>query len=441
MHCFFALPLAVLVFMSALPHGTAASTHMRAFMGGTAITSSLETPLDEALKDEKTVGDYHRSLEDEKPRKEPKDEKQKDSSMWRGVSNIPLGLAQLIGITWVLVLGSTPIFIYKMDNRKVTHTGIFLSGLMWAALFGGLFMFTNIIVFQSGHFERERSLTIIECCYFMTQVITTVGYGDITPVFPRGQIFVGIYVLISFFVIALLISEMQTIVVQKVTLYKDILKTKVGKVRSEESKALRAVEFKPEQPSLVNLAAPAILFALIALAWIVFFHFYPGEEKLWTEACYMVLITLTTVGFGAVTPVTEGGMLFSAFFMFIGTAALVSTVTNFSTYTLQRTAWEEWDPKQFKRDLKALRVNLAEDGELSELDFVTFALVQKHLVSKEQMDSIKAAYAAIKPAEGSKIDIEHVATYAGLENVDHSPREGGLPASPVNEDRRKTSAF
>lgn len=414
---------------------------MRAFMGGTTITSSIETPLDEALKDPSTVEDHHRALEGKKPRKETKDEQQKDSNMWRGVSSVPVGLAQLIGITWVLVLGSTPIFIYKMDNRKWTHTGIWLSGLMWTALFGGLFMFTNVIVFQSGHFETERSLTVIECCYFMTQVITTVGYGDITPVFPRGQIFVGIYVLISFFVIAVLISEMQTIVVQKVTLYKDILKNKIHKPSKHESKALRALELNPEKPSLFNLVAPATLFVLIAVAWIMFFHFYPGEEKLWTEACYMVLITLTTVGFGAVTPVTEGGMMFSAFFMFIGTAALVSVVTNFSTYTLQRTAWEEWDPKQFQRDLKALHDNIGEGAELSELDFVTFALVQKHLVSKEQMDSIKAAYAAIKPEEGGKMHIGQVATYAGLDQLDQSPPQSPKEPSDYADTSRKSAAL
>merc|ERR1719241_2864 len=78
---------------------------------------------------------------------------------------------------------------------------------MLCVLFGGLYLFTNIILFKSGHFEEVRSLTTVECIYFMSQIITTVGYGDITPAKPRGQVFVALYVLGALFVIAMLVSQ------------------------------------------------------------------------------------------------------------------------------------------------------------------------------------------------------------------------------------------
>ena len=42
----------------------------------------------------------------------------------------------------------------------------------------------------------------------MSQVITTVGYGDVTPARQRGQVFVGFYVITSFLVIAVMMSNL-----------------------------------------------------------------------------------------------------------------------------------------------------------------------------------------------------------------------------------------
>merc|ERR1719326_619229 len=78
---------------------------------------------------------------------------------------------------------------------------------MMVVFFGGLWLFTHVIIFQSVHFDRKRPLTIIECMYFMSQVITTVGYGDITPAKVRGQVFVGLYVLGAMFIISMVVSD------------------------------------------------------------------------------------------------------------------------------------------------------------------------------------------------------------------------------------------
>merc|ERR1740138_1614560 len=200
------------------------------------------------------------------------------------------------------MLGSTPILIYYFGNKRITNSAIALSCLMWIALFGGLYLFTNIILFNSPHFDKVRSLTIIECTYFMTQVITTVGYGDITPAYPRGQVFVGAYVTLSFFVIALLMSEMQIVVMDNVFKYKRTLTKQFARIPTKSPRQdSGSLGFKPEKPSPAGLCWAVGIFAGIATVWILFFHFYPVEDKLWLEAIYMSLITLTTVCFGAIT--------------------------------------------------------------------------------------------------------------------------------------------
>merc|ERR1719352_1712780 len=74
-----------------------------------------------------------------------------------------------------------------------------------------------------------------------------------------------------------------------------------------------------------------LVFLFFDVTWILFFHLYPGEGKSWSEATYMSIITLSSVGFGWFTPVTEGGMIFGAFWMLFGTAALVNVISNFTS--------------------------------------------------------------------------------------------------------------
>jgi len=366
------------------------------------------------------------------------------SVLWSGVSSFNVETELLLATLWVLLLGSAPLAIYWWGEKSVTKSAITLSGLMWIALFGGLYLFTQVILFNSSHFDRVRSLTIIECTYFMTQVITTVGYGDITPAMPRGQVFVGIYVTLSFFVIALLVTEMQSVVMGKVANYKEKLATKfegleettsLGKIAESISNSSMVRSFstaqatqpsqqfmlKPGKPSAKPLIAPVSTFLGIAATWAIFFHTFPGEGKTLLEAIYMSLITLTTVGFGAVTPNTEAGMIFGSFFMFFGTASLVSVVSHFSTFVLQMGQWEAWTPNQFAENLSKLKEHVkssSKNNEISQLDFLCFTIVQKDLARQEDIDAIKEAYWAMLGADG-KVSLKSIASYHG-EDVDPS---------------------
>merc|ERR1719198_2326170 len=182
---------------------------------------------------------------------------------WDETTKMSAGAEITIASAWVLMLAGVPLLVKYLDGRPATTTQILVGGIMWLAIFGGYYLFTNIIIFQSGHFSPPRTLTIVECTYLMAQVITTVGYGDITPAYPRGQVFVGLYVTLSFFVIALLMSEMGSVVMEKVNKYKDQIKEKVEERARSRGYTLggsehithgtSSVGFKPERPSIDGL--------------------------------------------------------------------------------------------------------------------------------------------------------------------------------------------
>merc|ERR1719171_2788526 len=94
---------------------------------------------------------------------------------------------------------------------------------------------------------------------------------------------------------------------------------------SEEGKLKAA--FEP-------VISSAIVFCGFVLLGTSFFTLYPGENKTAGQGIYMSLITLSTVGFGAFTPTTHGGMVFGAFWMLFGVASLASLVSSRAAFAM-----------------------------------------------------------------------------------------------------------
>jgi voltage-gated potassium channel Kch len=271
---------------------------------------------------------------------------------------------------------------------------------MWLAIFGGYYLFTNVIIFQSGHFPEPRTLSIVECTYLMSQVITTVGYGDITPAYPRGQVFVGAYVLMALFVIANVMSDLVGHITESAARYRANMAASAQEEVADEDKdvarsqAALVVLKHAERPSLRPLLTSFAAFAVLATCWILFFHYYPGEEKTWLQAVYFSIITYSTVGFGYFTPVTQGGMVFASFFMIFGSSALVGVVACFTELMIKLGEYERFDPEVACKAINEFRETHKAD-DLTEADFLRFGLHHTDLVSEDDLAAAKRAFKAL----------------------------------------------
>jgi len=324
-----------------------------------------------------------------------------DTVIFPEVSRLPKPLQWFFAGLWIVLLGSLPFIIPIIEQKPVTKTQFGVGTAMLVVLFGGLWLFTNIILFQSIHFKTIRPLTIIECIYFMTQVITTVGYGDITPAKPRGQVFVGFYVLGALTVICMLIYELTNHIVHLTEAYKERRfaannpNWKDSRVRDLSSL------IKPEKPSPIPLLTSLAIFAFLDICWIVFFSTYPGEGKTVFQALYMSVITLSSVGLGFFTPVTEAGMVFGAFWMLMGTTALVSVIGNFTALMVKFNEYERFKEESRDQAVALLETVVQKSDEVTELQFLKFALLQINSVSKGSLDHIDQAWVNLKPTNGS----------------------------------------
>jgi len=336
--------------------------------------------------------------------------------LWVDNSRFPLSIEALIALTWISMVACLPLITFGLESGKLTKTRIALVVIMWIVLLGGAFLFTNVLLFQSVHFDTIRSLTLVECVYFMCQVLTTVGYGDITPAKPRGQVFVALYVIFCMLVLGYLIGEVFNLVSLTTNRsFEDIQYLRRRRLsqscqRSSSEKDLQLLSARrwmvrglPPLP-WTPLWRSALVYHLLCLAGVVFFVLYPGEGKTWLQGIYMSVITLSTVGFGAVTPVTEGGKVFGAFWMFFGSTALVGLIGSFTSLMAAVKAWELHDPSAEKEHHQKMLKTLPE--QLGKAQFLRFGLLHTELVPQEDLEQIEEAFYRLKPSDDGTISKE-----------------------------------
>lgn len=319
---------------------------------------------------------------------------------WSEKSDVPVLLQYVFAASWVCMLSSLPFILRALDSRPITKTQIIVGVLSLVVLIGGFMLFTNIILFQSVHFKKIRPLTVVECIYFMAQVITTVGYGDITPAKIRGQVFVGLYVLGALFIISMLISDLASAMLKRAQEYRAKLRAQSGS--PDDGRSPRNVHdmIKPEKPSLQPLLISLAVFGVLDICWVIFFSTYPGEGKTVFQAVYMSVITLSSVGFGFFTPLTEGGMIFAAFWMVFGFNALVNCISQFTVLMVKLNQYERFRPAEARKEALQILDHITEGtGEVTEAQFLRFTLLQSKLTSEREINNILKTFRNLQNSE------------------------------------------
>lgn len=320
--------------------------------------------------------------------------------LWPDQSNLSVFTQYLFAGSWIFMIAALPFVIPIIDHKPATDTQKVVGAIMLVVLFGGLYLFTHIILFQSSHFSKVRSLTTVECIYFMSQIITTVGYGDITPAKPRGQVFVALYVLGALFVIAMLVSQIIEHCAQLLHQQREKLLGITPREDGTKHKATVHDLLHPEKPSMISFLVSLSTFLFLDTCWIVFFCAFPGENKTVFEAFYMSLITLTTVGFGAITPATEAGMIFSAFFFIVGSASIVNVIGKFCEFVYKMIEFQRFSPEVKRQAVADLQRITSGNGKVTAVEFFEFIVMKQELMTKGEVDSIREVFAGLNPQKG-----------------------------------------
>jgi hypothetical protein len=209
-------------------------------------------------------------------------------------------------------------------------------------LFGIFYVGVGVVCFTF----LEQCL-VLTSFYFLTQVITTIGYGDVVPTTNAGKAFISFYALGVILYLGSLINLLIEGIQNKVE--------HLGDPDKKNHELGRQAYVTPRDPSMYEKfrvtcgdMMEAILstcgvwrgaitsfipFAILVGMGTVFYAIYEhctcsygidliagcvdhsfeecaltgGDVKTWTESFYMCVITLTTIGFGDFTPMSHLG--------------------------------------------------------------------------------------------------------------------------------------
>lgn len=77
----------------------------------------------------------------------------------------------------------------------------------------------------------------------------------------------------------------------------------------------------------------AVIFGLLLLGAVVFHYL---EKLSWLDSFYLATMTLTTIGYGDITPTTDATKLFVIFYALGGVATVLFLMTNIARYYIER---------------------------------------------------------------------------------------------------------
>eukprot|EP00929_Paragymnodinium_shiwhaense_P091849 TRINITY_DN51737_c0_g1_i3.p1 TRINITY_DN51737_c0_g1~~TRINITY_DN51737_c0_g1_i3.p1 ORF type:complete len:309 (+),score=53.79 TRINITY_DN51737_c0_g1_i3:254-1180(+) len=206
----------------------------------------------------------------------------------------------------------------------------------------------------------------------------------------ENKVVVAFYILTAVFVIASILTKLSTEVHEHIVHdIEELEATNAARLLSTMmSSSRKRLTFEHLLAKKIKRFCRTLgTYFLVAVIGIIFFHTYPGEEKPLTLAIYMSVVTLSTVGFGVVTPNTEAGMMVCAYWMVIGSFCLGACVEALAeVLAVLRDSELMTQPSNLQNTEAALKSLPRDDNDrISEANFLKFALQHSGLVTKEQL--------------------------------------------------------
>eukprot|EP00928_Gymnodinium_smaydae_P065563 TRINITY_DN4867_c0_g1_i1.p1 TRINITY_DN4867_c0_g1~~TRINITY_DN4867_c0_g1_i1.p1 ORF type:complete len:390 (+),score=33.65 TRINITY_DN4867_c0_g1_i1:67-1236(+) len=286
------------------------------------------------------------------------------------------------------------------NNKSTNGIVIFQSSAMFLWLIGAMYLFTSVIKFNSPHFGSEqRHLSMIESIYLLAQIITTVGYGDITPASLDGKMTVGIWSAISVLLVADIVFTALDLASTRAKSYGPLLAYTDGSERSTLRKPLPKLGVK-------RLGLSVLMVICCMSAGVLFAARSQFDRMNLIDGVYWSFITLSSIGFGDLTPYSEDGMLFSAFWMIIGSAAMVNMGTKFFELMCQWRQFYAYSTLQAQTSF-CTRLNKHADADdtVDRIDLLRCSLEQLGIASEEHLSVIIAELESLKVNAAGRVAV------------------------------------
>ena len=254
--------------------------------------------------------------------------------------------------------------------------------------------------------------SFVDCIYFIAITVTTVGYGDISPVTNAGKVFMIVFIIVGIALATILISKITNLIVEakeateiaaqkKMTaqLEKDleVLHSKLGAMMNADDIArftekAHAQHSEPAKvhPVLRVIFHPLGVITAVILIGAATFHSLEGVSYL--DGVWWAVVTSTTVGYGDILPETDGGKIFSACYAFFVVGVMGWAVSNVASDAIATKAQHEHELRLFTLSARWLAEQGGDKGYVDKVDFIRAMLVARGVIDKDDFNRIASRF-------------------------------------------------
>jgi len=290
--------------------------------------------------------------------------------------------------------------------------------------------------------------SLLQAAYFVIVTVTTVGYGDLAPTGEGVRLFTAAYILFGVGIVGTALGEV-------VSSLLDVDATPAGRIikwlsgggggqqAPETPDPAAGGDAPPELDQLVGnqqdatstlLSTLGTVTACLVLGTAAFLGLEPGLSPI--DALYYAVVTVTTVGYGDLTPQTDASQAFVSIYALFGTILLARSLGAIAALPLerrrrhqQRIVLEQYGGELDAEELGDLQDTLVslklcdnERGYCSRSDFALAMLVRQDKVTRADLDLVLGTFAKLDIDGSGELDESDVAAW--LERAPTAERRG-----------------
>lgn len=251
--------------------------------------------------------------------------------------------------------------------------------------------------------------TVLTCVYVIVQIMTTIGYGDVTVSSFGTRMFMSLYVIWCLLLLAHVMNEaIEYLIVKRSQDLREYVIQRLARATDEASK------YRLLDDARANVVSSGAIFFAFLLAGTIYFSAVdrtPNGCVAWEsgecvateledgmtldEAWYMSVITLTTIGFGDYTPKGHGGRLFCIVWMILGVGSAALFLSRVQQLLFHMGAPDmlntikEIDRNTFK---EIDRIDGHEDGVITRGEFLSYVLKKYELADPSIVDELNNVF-------------------------------------------------
>lgn len=255
----------------------------------------------------------------------------------------------------------------------------------------------------------------VEALYVITQVFTTIGYGDFTVSTNALRLFMVFYCLVAVVLLAYMINLYVNTMVEKQA---DLIRVHLRSLEVYHDDEVDNEEQAKKKYGATNkFIATGLLFIICVIFGTVFYRLLEhcscpsglqavkgcnddtyetcvatgGYTKSTVEAFYMSVITLTTIGFGDYQPRSTVGRVIGVIWMIVGVGTTACCLAALSEIMFSEPQKEKLKACEVAADIDEhvfSKIDKDHDGKVTQGEFLAYALLKYGAVDEALVDDL-----------------------------------------------------